>query len=146
MITDTLWTEYAQQAFINLTGSFIVSVQCFGVLSHGMMTSSNANNFHVTGPLCGEFTGHRDAELWYFLWSAPEQTVHNWDAGDSRRHRAHYDVIVMDPGYGGSNIGGNLDLDTLQYSLMSYRVHCKDSRDLLWAIDNCVYIVLLSVW
>ena len=36
--------------------------------------SSNGNLFHVTGPLWGEFTGHRwiprtkasDAELWYF--------------------------------------------------------------------------------
>ena len=36
--------------------------------------------FRVTGPLCGEFPGHRwiphtkasDAELWCFLWSAPE--------------------------------------------------------------------------
>ena len=36
--------------------------------------------FRVTGPLCGEFTGQRwipctkasDAELWCFLWSAPE--------------------------------------------------------------------------
>ena len=35
---------------------------------------------HVTGLLCGEFTGHRwippamacDAELWCFLWSLPE--------------------------------------------------------------------------
>ena len=41
------------------------------------------NNFRVTGPLWEEFTGHRwiprtkacDAELWYFLCSAPEQTV-----------------------------------------------------------------------
>ena len=48
-----------------------------------MMTSSNGNNFRVTGPLCGEFTSHRwipltkasDAELWCCLWSAPEQTV-----------------------------------------------------------------------
>ena len=48
-----------------------------------MMTSSNGNIFRVTGPLCEEFTGHRwipltkasDAELWCFLWSAPEQTV-----------------------------------------------------------------------
>ena len=45
-----------------------------------MMTSSNGNIFRVTGPLCGEFTGHRwiprtkpsDAEPWCFLWSAPE--------------------------------------------------------------------------
>ena len=40
-----------------------------------MMTSSNGNIFRVTGPLWGEFTGHRsipltkasDAELSYFL-------------------------------------------------------------------------------
>ena len=45
-----------------------------------MMTSSNGNIFRVTGHLCGEFTGPRwipdtkasDAELWWFLWSAPE--------------------------------------------------------------------------
>ena len=45
-----------------------------------MMTSLNGNIFGVTGPLCGEFTDHRsipltkasDAELWCFLWSAPE--------------------------------------------------------------------------
>ena len=48
-----------------------------------MVTSSNGNIFRVTSPLCGEFTGHRqitltkasDAELWCFLWSAPERTV-----------------------------------------------------------------------
>ena len=44
------------------------------------MTSWNGNIFHVTGHLCGEFTGARwiprikasDAELWCFLWSASE--------------------------------------------------------------------------
>ena len=48
-----------------------------------MMTSSNGNIFRVTGLLCWEFTGHRwipctkdsDAELWCFLWTAPEPTV-----------------------------------------------------------------------
>ena len=70
-----------------------------------MMTSSNGNIFHVTGPLCGELTGHRwipltkasDAELWCFLWSAPwiNGWVNNREAGDLRCHRAHYDVIVM---------------------------------------------------
>ena len=47
-----------------------------------MMTSPNGTIFHVTGPLCGEFTGHRwipltkasDAELSCFLWSVPEKT------------------------------------------------------------------------
>ena len=49
----------------------------------------------------GEFTGHRwipltqtsDAELWCFLWT--NGWVNNQDAGDLRRHRAHYDVTVM---------------------------------------------------
>ena len=48
-----------------------------------MMTSSNGNFFRVTGLLCGEFTDLRwiprtkasDAELWCFLWSAPELTI-----------------------------------------------------------------------
>ena len=67
--------------------------------------SSNGNINHVTDPLCREFTGHRwiplikasDAELWCFLWSAPwiNGWVNNCDAGDVRRHRAHYDVMVM---------------------------------------------------
>ena len=70
-----------------------------------MMPSSNGNIFRFITPLCGEFTGHRwiphtkatDAELWYFLWYAPWKNswVNNREAGDLRRHCAHYDVIVM---------------------------------------------------
>ena len=76
------------------------------VLWHCMMTSWNGNIFRVTGRLCGEFIGHRwiprtkasDAELWCFLWSAPwiNGWVNNREAGDLRRHRHHYDVIVME--------------------------------------------------
>ena len=48
----------------------------------------DGDSFRVTGPLCGEFTGHRwislikasDTELWCFLLSAPEQTV-EWAIG-----------------------------------------------------------------
>ena len=71
-----------------------------------MMMSSNGNLSRVTGPLCGEFTDHRwipltkasDAELWRFLSSVPAWIngwVNNREAGDLRRHRARYDVIVM---------------------------------------------------
>ena len=62
------------------------------------------NFFRVTGLLCGKFTGDRwipltkanDAEFWCFLWSAPwiNGWVNNREAGDLRRHRAHYVVIV----------------------------------------------------
>ena len=59
------------------------------------MAASNGNIFRVTGPLCGEISGHRcipltkasDAELWRFILFAPEQTVEQtintpviWDA------------------------------------------------------------------
>ena len=52
----------------------------FDLHKQSMMTSSNGNIFRVTGHLCGEFTGPQwiprtkasDAELWCFLWSAPE--------------------------------------------------------------------------
>ena len=68
-----------------------------------MMTSSNGNIFRVTSPLCVEFIGHRwiprtkasDAELWCFLCLWMNGWVSNRDAGDLRRHRAHYDVTVM---------------------------------------------------
>ena len=56
-------------------------------------------------PFGREFTGHRwilrtkasDAELWYFLWSAPwiNSWVNNHEAGDLRRYPAHYNVAVM---------------------------------------------------
>ena len=66
-----------------------------------MMTSWNGNIFRVIDPLCGEFTDHRwipfakaiDAGLCFFLWLRSHR-----EAGDLRRHRAHYDVIVMGMG------------------------------------------------
>ena len=69
-----------------------------------IMTSSNGNIFRVTGPLCGEFTGHRriprtkasDAGLWcFFICAWIIDWVNNREAGDLRRHRTHYGVTVM---------------------------------------------------
>ena len=63
-----------------------------------------SNVFRVTGPLCGVNIGHRwipltkssDTELWFFfIWAWINGWVNNREAGDSRRHRAHYDVTVM---------------------------------------------------
>ena len=69
------------------------------------MTSSNGNIFRGTGPLCGEFTGHRwipitkanDTEIWcfFFICAWIKGWVNKREAGDSRRHRAHYDVTAM---------------------------------------------------
>ena len=69
-----------------------------------MMTSSNGKKIRVTGHLCGESTGRgwiprtkaSDAELWFLLWCVLiNGWVNNHEAGDLRRNRAHYDVIVM---------------------------------------------------
>ena len=70
-----------------------------------MMTSSNGDIFRATGPLWGEFTGHRwipltkasDAELWCFLYLC----LNKWLSKQSRRwwfetsSRPLYDAIVM---------------------------------------------------
>ena len=68
------------------------------------MTLSNGNIFRVTGPLWGEppVTGGfpsqrpvtRSFEVFFDL-PLSKRWANNRDAGDLRRHRAHYDVIVM---------------------------------------------------
>ena len=60
------------------------------------MTSSNGNIFRVTGHLCGEFPGPR----WIPRTTANDAETMRLnkrfsEAGDSRRYRAHYDVIVL---------------------------------------------------
>ena len=73
-------------------------------LKKGMMTSSDGNIFHVTGPLWGESTGHRwipltkasDTGLWcLFDLRLKKRLSKIRDADGLRRNRAHYDVIVM---------------------------------------------------
>ena len=77
------------------------------LLKHGMMTSSNGNIFRITGHLCGEFTGPRriprtkagqcrGALMFFSIRTRINGWVNNGDAGVWRRHRAHYDVAVMD--------------------------------------------------
>ena len=63
------------------------------------------NIFRVTGPLCGEFTGHRwiprtevqwrGALIFSLICAWINGWVNNGEAGDLRRHRPHYDVTVM---------------------------------------------------
>ena len=64
-----------------------------------MMTSSNENIFGVTNPLRGEFTSHkgqwRRALVFSLICVWTNVWVNNQDAGDLRRHRAHYDVTEM---------------------------------------------------
>ena len=69
------------------------------------MTSSNGNIFHVTGHLYGEFTGPRwipaqrpvtrSFDVFFDLHLNKGLGKQAGEAGDLRRYRAHYDVIVM---------------------------------------------------
>ena len=69
------------------------------------MTSSDGNIFRVTGHLCGEFTGPRwipqtkaqwrGALVFSLICTRINGWVNNGEAGDLKRYRVHYDVIVM---------------------------------------------------
>ena len=94
------WTETASfdSSSMPYNTSTYVSMQQLMI----MMTSSNGNIFRVTGHLCEELTGDRwiprtkasDAEL-SLICARINAWVNNDEAGDLRRHRAHYDVTVM---------------------------------------------------
>ena len=69
-----------------------------------METSSNGIIFYVTDHLCGEFTGHRwiphkgqwrGALMFSLICAWINGWVNNREAGDLRRHCAHYDITVM---------------------------------------------------
>ena len=70
-----------------------------------MKTSSNGNIFRIAGPLCGEFhrsplnsphSGQwRGALMFSLICAWINDWVNNREAGDLRRHRAQYYVIVM---------------------------------------------------
>ena len=66
------------------------------------MTSSNGNIFRVTGHLRGEFPVNsphkgqwRGALMFSLICVWINDLINNREAGDLRRYRAHYDVIVI---------------------------------------------------
>ena len=88
-----------------VTTDRVISTGCLPVAWHQiMMTSSNGNIFRVTGPLYGELTGPgnsphkgqwRGALMFSLIYAWINDWVNNREAGDLRRQRDHYDVIVM---------------------------------------------------
>ena len=80
--TKSRWSIFWHSKRFSIAVSFVVTgmpvTSLFFALfpyCFDMITSSNGHIFRVTGPLCGEFTGHRwiphtkasDAELWCFF-------------------------------------------------------------------------------
>ena len=83
-ITNAL--PYVNRCFV----SAFLCLSFYALPAFFMMTSSNGNIFRVTGPLCGEFTDHR----WIPLTKASDAEFGVFFV-DLRRHRAHYDAILM---------------------------------------------------
>ena len=82
----------------------MVLFEMAGNISGIMMASSNGNIFRVTGPLCGEFIGPSELPAQrpvtqsfdvFFDLCLNNGWINNRDVGDLRRHRTHYDAIVM---------------------------------------------------
>ena len=80
-------------------------VELTGLISIGfMMTSSNGNIFRVAGHLCRIYRStvnspHKGQWCGSLIFSLIYAWINGWvnsrEAGDLRRHRAHYDVTVM---------------------------------------------------
>ena len=64
-----------------------------------MMTSLNGTIFRVTGPSSPVHSTHKGQSRGTLMFSLicawTGGWADNWDAGDLRRYRAHYDVTVM---------------------------------------------------
>ena len=100
------------------------------------MTSSNRNIFCVTGLLCGEFTGNQwiprtkasDAEVWCFLWSAPEPTVEQ-----IRETPAIWDAIA-------------LIMTSLWWTYIISILLCSCACDDCWNLIECDQITWIWNW
>ena len=100
--TWTKWLVFCRQRFHLYSSWTIVVIS--GVKVYDTMTSSNGNIFRNTGPLRGIHQSqvnspHKGQWRGALIFSLSCAWINGWvnnrDAGDLRRYRAHYDVIVM---------------------------------------------------
>ena len=92
-------------ATLVIGGGFHTQARINRMQCYDMMTSWNGNIFRVNDHLCEEFTGPpvnsphkghwRGALMFSLICTRINGWVNNREAGDMRRHRAHYDVTVM---------------------------------------------------
>ena len=104
-----------------------------------MMSSSNGNIFRFTGPLCGEFGPYkgqwRGALIFSLTCAWINYWVNNREAGDLRRHRAHYDVRVM-----GTNLSTSDAFVAIMFKFV-VRLRCHS----LYVIVNAILISIQSL-
>ena len=134
-----VWTGGNKRCFISFTAPWrfchwevvnwiILLMWIFLLLGRHMMTSWNGNIFRVTGHLCGEFTGPGESPaqrpvtqnfLFSLICAWIKGWVNNRKAGDLRRYRVHYDVIIMTCcTHNASPSGRSLSLSMLKICLL----------------------------
>ena len=96
--------------------------------------------FHVTGPLWGEFTGHRwvtrSFDVFFYL-RLDTRWANTGDAGDFGRHRAHYDVTIM-CGAMGVIVGKKLTSMSL-ISAFGHTIICGLAQSQIMGVDTHNY-------
>ena len=112
------------------------------------MTSSNGNIFHVTGPLCGEFTGHsphkgqwRRVLMFSSIWAWINNWVNNREPGDLRRLCTHYDTSVM------TNVCIFLGIGCVKYRVRWTDNRCSTPQELCMPLPQelCTLLMLCCV-
>ena len=99
-----MWFFYLVLVILWSASSVLLNV--YYIIQIDKMTSSNGNIFQVTGPLFGDFTSewpvnflHKDQWRGALMFSLICAWIYSWvnnrEAGDLRRHHAHYDFILM---------------------------------------------------
>ena len=101
--TSVGWSSNDWRAFDSYRTKQVIFVICYACLSD-MMTSSNGNIFRVIAHLCRDFTTHwwiprtrlvtQSFDVFFDLRLCGRLSQQSCVAGDLRRHRANYDVIV----------------------------------------------------
>ena len=93
------WSVGFEQLFCGKKKNITFNMQYIPTNIHAVYDDGiKWKHFCVTGPLWGETTGHRwipltkasDAELWYFLWSKPEQTI-----GQTIKTQVIWDAVAL---------------------------------------------------
>ena len=102
-----------------------------------MLTSPNGKIFRVIGHLCGEFTGHRwiprtkasDAELWSFLWSAPNKRLSKQSWGWWFETLSRHDDVTVMPPLSWARVRFSIKMPSFQYRRYHFR-----KKMILWQL------------
>ena len=88
-----IWFKLCLVDYLALNRNLIQSWWCHQMETFSALLTLCEGNAPITN---GFLTKASNAELWCFIWSAPEQILASRrDAGDLRRHCAHYSITVM---------------------------------------------------